>query len=35
MAVRAPNDESFGALPWVTVLFSALVMLIAYLLATR
>jgi hypothetical protein len=34
-AMRHTNDQSFGVLPWVSVLLTALVVLIAYVIATR
>jgi hypothetical protein len=35
MSMRATPGESFGVLPWVTFLLTALVVLIACLIATR
>jgi hypothetical protein len=35
IGVRASSDESFGFLPWITILLTALVVLIACLVATR
>jgi len=32
---RATNDQSFGILPWVSVLLTALVVLIASVIAMR
>lgn len=35
MVVRTSSEDSFGLLPWITALLSALVLLIACLAAIR
>jgi hypothetical protein len=35
ISARSTSDESFGLLPWITILLTAAVVLFAWMIATR